>query len=244
MSLVKVNAIIHPSGSANNITLDSSGNITFANTVAVPSGNVYPVVRATSQATTSGTAIDFTSIPSWVKRIQVLFSGVSTGGSTAQLVQLGTASGIESTGYTSSAFIGANPITSLYNGANYTTGFGIFFDSATYTYSGVMTIANISGNTWVSNYSLGGSGLTGIFWLGGGTKTLSDTLTRVRLTTLNGTDAFDAGSVNQGDGAGGQAGATTGFGALKTALAAAGSVATTDIAVTAYTGMTGVQLSA
>jgi len=55
---------------------------------------------------------------------------------------------------------------------------------------------------------------------------------------------FDAGSVNQGDGAGGQAGATTGFGALKTALAAAGSVATTDIAVTAYTGMTGVQLSA
>ena len=55
---------------------------------------------------------------------------------------------------------------------------------------------------------------------------------------------FDAGSVNQGDGAGGQAGATTGFGALKTVLAAAGSVATTDIAVTAYTGMTGVQLSA
>jgi 3-deoxy-D-manno-octulosonic acid (KDO) 8-phosphate synthase len=55
---------------------------------------------------------------------------------------------------------------------------------------------------------------------------------------------FDAGSVNQGDGAGGQSGVTTGFGALKTALAAAGSVATTDIAVTVYTGLTGAALSA
>lgn len=55
---------------------------------------------------------------------------------------------------------------------------------------------------------------------------------------------FDAGSVNQGDGAGGQAGATSGFGALKTALAAAGSVATTDIAITVYTGLTGAALSA
>ena len=55
---------------------------------------------------------------------------------------------------------------------------------------------------------------------------------------------FDAGSVNQGDGAGGQAGATTGFAALKAALASAGSVTAADIAVTVYTGMTGAALSA
>jgi hypothetical protein len=55
---------------------------------------------------------------------------------------------------------------------------------------------------------------------------------------------FDAGSVNQGDGTGGQSGATTGFGALKAALAATGSCAASDIAVTAYTGFTGSALSA
>lgn len=55
---------------------------------------------------------------------------------------------------------------------------------------------------------------------------------------------FDAGSVNQGDGAGGQSGATTGFGALKSALAAAGGVSASDIAITVYTGLTGAALSA
>lgn len=55
---------------------------------------------------------------------------------------------------------------------------------------------------------------------------------------------FDAGSVNQGDGAGGQNGATTGFGALKDKLASAGGVTAADIAVTVYTGLTGAALSA
>ena len=54
---------------------------------------------------------------------------------------------------------------------------------------------------------------------------------------------YDAGSVNQGDGTGGQAGATTGFGALKSALAAAGGVTASDFVVTTYTGFLGAALA-
>ena len=52
-------------------------------------GNV-PLVSGTSQASTSGTSIDFTSIPSWVKRITVMFNGVSTNGTSNLQIQLGT----------------------------------------------------------------------------------------------------------------------------------------------------------
>ena len=57
--------------------------------------------------------------------------------------------------------------------------------------------------------------------------------------------AFDAASVNQGDGTGGQSGATTGFGALKSALvgAAGGSVVASDFAITTYTGFSGASLA-
>lgn len=55
---------------------------------------------------------------------------------------------------------------------------------------------------------------------------------------------FDAGSLNQGDGTGGQNGATTGLGALKAALADAGGVTAGDFAVTTYTGFAGASFAA
>ena len=97
-------------------TINTSGNLTVTGNVIV-SGNsdlfvsgsqVEPLVLGTAQASTSGASIDFTSIPSWVKRITVMFSGVSTNGSSNWLVQLGTASGVENTGYLGvGTFLGA-----------------------------------------------------------------------------------------------------------------------------------------
>lgn len=42
--------------------------------------NIYPLVAATAVASTSGTSIDFTGIPAWVRRVTVMFNGVSTNG--------------------------------------------------------------------------------------------------------------------------------------------------------------------
>jgi hypothetical protein len=46
---------------------------------------------------TSGTSIDFTSLPAWIKRITVMLVGVSTNGTSDYSRQIGTSGGIEST---------------------------------------------------------------------------------------------------------------------------------------------------
>lgn len=140
----------------------------------------------------SGTSVDFTSIPSWVKRITVMFSGVSTSGTSNFQVQLGDSGGIENTSYVA---YGANTTASAIGGTAYTTGFGIRYDTAASLMSGAMTIINVSGNIWVSTHNLVGSTTTNGYY-GAGNKTLSDVLDRIRITTVNGTDTFDAGTIN------------------------------------------------
>jgi hypothetical protein len=148
-------------------------------------------VAGTAVATTSGTSIDFTSIPSWVKRITVMFRGVSTNGTSNLLVQLGDSGGVENTGYvsTTTGFSGSGG-----SSLSSTAGFALYNTDAGYLISGSIVIVNISSNTWVSNGS--GKLSTGASWTGGGDKELSATLDRVRITTVNGTDTFDAGSIN------------------------------------------------
>lgn len=166
--------------------------ITTADTATVtPTMLSQKLMLATAQNTTSGTSIDFTGIPSWVRRITVMFNGVSTNGSSFGLVQIGDSGGIENTGYTGSvAFSGGSS-----TGANPTNGFGFGNNSAVQSFFGHMLITNVSGNIWVAS-SVGGSTNTSLACMGGGNKTLSDVLTQLRITTVNGTDTFDAGSVN------------------------------------------------
>lgn len=168
-------------------TIDGSSGIT------VPSGAIYNgIASGTAQASTSGTAIDFTGIPSWVKRITVMFNGVSTSGTNVYLIQLGSGSAT-TTGYLGSGVGGAN--TNTLTVTNYTTGFPILSGSASNLFYGSMIITNISGNTWVSNGNFTTSG-TAAWASSGGTIALSSTLDRVRITTSGGTDTFDAGSIN------------------------------------------------
>lgn len=151
-----------------------------------------PMTLATAQATTSGTAIDFTGIPSWVKKITVMFSGVSVSGTSELLIQVGDAGGIEATGYLGSSCTA----TSGGNGnTNYTTGYGIRTTSSSDVVQGVLIINNLTGNLWVASGTFSKSNLSDSI-VTAGDKTLSDTLTQVRITTVNGTDTFDAGSVN------------------------------------------------
>jgi hypothetical protein len=163
-----------------------------ADAAITPAKLSQPFTMATAQASTSGTSIDFTGIPSWAKRITVMFSEISTNGSSFPIVQIGDSGGIEATGYT-----GATGYSGVGSGANsYSTGFFLNIGVAASTLtSGVASLLNISGNQWVFGLSAGYVG-SAYSLSGGGNKTLSATLDRVRITTVNGTDTFDAGSIN------------------------------------------------
>jgi hypothetical protein len=149
------------------------------------------ITRGTSQATTSGTSIDFTSIPSWVRRITIAFTGVSLSGTNNIAVQIGDSGGLETTGYISSS-------SQLPNGAaiitaNSTAGFIIAVAAAAAIVSGTMTLVNTTGDTWVASHTVKISTLTTS--VGGGNMTLSATLDRLSIV-MTGADSFDAGAIN------------------------------------------------
>ena len=147
------------------------------------------ITSGTAVASTSGTSIDFTSIPSWVKRITVMFSDVSTSGTSSFLIQIGAGS-VTTIGYVGNASSYANTV------ATSTAGFILTqANVASASYNGHIVITNLTSNTWVESSVLiptnsnSGQGSGGNIALGG-------TLDRVRVTTVNGTDTFDTGSIN------------------------------------------------
>jgi hypothetical protein len=150
------------------------------------------IVQGTTVASTSGTSIDFTSLPAWVKKITLMLNGISTNGATSNyLIQLGAGS------VTTSGYLGATTfLSSVAVSANLTTGFGIYNASgASQVSHGSVQITTMGSNLWVASgvlaQSNGGATITTA-----GSVTLSGTLDRVRITTVNGTDAYDAGSIN------------------------------------------------
>ena len=151
------------------------------------------ITQGTAVASTSGTSINFTGIPSWVKRVTVMFNGVSVSGTSSTLIQLGTGS----TTYTTTGYVGGGAIFSAVGvgGATFTTGFCFNNATAAASLSGNITISNISGNTWVASGTCGANS-TIFACITGGNISLGAVLTAVRITTVNGTDTFDAGTIN------------------------------------------------
>jgi hypothetical protein len=153
------------------------------------------ITSGTAVASTSGTSITFSSIPSWVKRITIILVGVSTSGTSPPQIQIGAGS-VTTTGYLgSSSVLGTSGAAS----ANFTTGFGIGVNTAQWTAAqvghGAFTLTNFGSNTWVCTGNFGMSTTAANFFTGG-SLALGGTLDRVVITTLNGTDTFDAGSIN------------------------------------------------
>ena len=188
------------------LSIDASQKVTFTNSLTLPTltspiiagtpTGVGVLTSGTAVASTSGTSIDFTGIPSWVKRITVVLNGVSTSGTSPYLVQLGTSSGIDTTGYVSAAL--AIQVSAVSSSANTSTaGFlaVVAQIASTELQNGHIIITNISGNIWVQSGNVPNYAATRIT-IGGGTKTTASTLDRLRITTVNGTDTFDAGSIN------------------------------------------------
>jgi len=200
-------------GSTSGYTELTAPAVAGNNSIALPTGNgsanqilrngatagslefTDKIVSGTAVASTSGTSIDFTGIPSWVKRVTVMFNGVSTNGLTFLLVQIGAGS-VTSTGYLSGG--------GVYNGggaAVNTSTAGFIWrnaSNAATTNYGSFVITLLGSNVWVASHNgytndnVGGASVVN----GGGNVTLSGALDRVRITTTNGTDTFDAGSIN------------------------------------------------
>lgn len=196
MSSLKTTNILHPSSTTNNIVLASNGSTTVGNLVAtqIQGGTI---TLGTAQASTSGTSIDFTGIPSWVKRVTVMFDGVSWNNTVSPLIQLGDSGGVETTGYSSAAgFAGTN---SSAGAAVSTTGFTFttgWQPDALFSGSVIFSLLNASTNTWAAQGAFSIDTTTtdyGIFL--GGSKSLSATLDRVRITSTAAV-TFDAGSIN------------------------------------------------
>lgn len=155
------------------------------------SAPIYGHRSGVAQSAT-GTSVDFTSIPSWVKQIRVIFSGVSTNGTSQPMVQIGDSGGIETSGYSGGST--GSAATNTVTGTSFTTGFGLQSQDAAAGIHGVMTICLISGSAWVASGQFSYSTAATIACAG--SKTLSGTLDRIRITTVNGTDAFDGGTFN------------------------------------------------
>jgi len=190
---------LHTTGTED-MRIDSVGNVMIGTTtsqtgakLSVTGGIQGTITSGTAVASTSGTSIDFTGIPSWAKRITVMFQGVSTNGSSVHIMRLGTSGGFVITGYLSGG---------VYTGTGTGSGNrtdGLLLDGnatdATVVLNGHAILTNISGNAWVQSFVIGQSN-NAYCLFGGGSITLASALTQIRITMANGTDAFDAGSIN------------------------------------------------
>jgi len=152
------------------------------------------VIASTAVASTSGTSIGFTALPSWVKRITVQLQGVAVSAISTLTVQLGTGATptYTTTGYISSGNLAANAASNAV--ISDTSSFMIMDLTTASLVSGVITITNINSNSWVENFNLKRTaGSTGS---GAGDVSLGAVLTAVRVTTSAGTATFTAGTIN------------------------------------------------
>ena len=152
-------------------------------------------VLGTAQNSTSGSAISFTGIPSYAKKVTLLFNGVSSSAEVPILVQIGAGTTPTTTGYANCYSV----VSTAFDGNNYsaTTANGVpVYNQAVFTTTGQIVFTNITGNTWVASgaFVAGvGSGI-GAQIASGGSIALSGSLGMIRATVSTG--AFDLGSMN------------------------------------------------
>lgn len=173
--------------------LNAASVVSQVNSLEVAKLNKSDNIVLGASVTASGTAVDFVGIPAGVKRVTVMFDGVSTNGASIPLIRLGDGV-IQDSGYMAAggyivAGNGASALQSnvgfLFNQAN----------AAASTYAGV-TILSKAGQSWFASGMSARVDVNPSIQFTAGLKTLSGTLDRIRITTVNGTDQFDAGTIN------------------------------------------------
>lgn len=175
------------------ITLDGTVGMT------APVGAIYNGLQTGTLVSASGTSVDFTGIPIWVKRITIMLYNVSTNGTSRYLVQVGSGS-VATSGYLSNASGFGNSGGSTSGSQTSTAGHILmgWVATAANTYSGHVVITNITNNNYVISSILADTSAapSTSVQMSAGYVSLSGLIDRVRITTVGGTDTFDAGSVN------------------------------------------------
>ena len=174
------------------ITLDGTTGITLPGAgTGVQAGSL---TLATAQ-TASGTSVDFTGIPSWVKRITVSVYGLSTNGTSSAIIRVGgAANGILSSGYFSMLVFPTAAWTSAVS--SNTTGLFICSSAATMLTYGSATLTKVANNKWGWSGNFARDDTTDTMCIVSGGIELAEPLTTIRYTTFSGTDIFDAGTIN------------------------------------------------
>lgn len=176
-----------------NIAAWISANVNALTATALAQGTRGYTLTA-EQATTSGTSIDFTGIPSWATKIWVMFNGVSTSGTSEVIVQIGPAGAPETSGYRCFSI----QIAASTTGVSITNGFGT--ESTTGNPAAVrdgvsiLVLENAAAFRWNFSSTLNASA-AGYTFIGAGVKACASALSRVRITTAGGSDTFDAGAI-------------------------------------------------
>lgn len=181
-------------------TTTLSPSATASGTVTIPAGTGTVAVQGVSTNIVSGTAlstnglttIPFTGIPSWVKRITIMFNAVTPNGTANPIVQLGVGSTPTTTGYNALSSQIATGVGTI----NVTTGFPLYLTVATEVFHGHMIFTNVSGNIWVCSGVSGSTYSTAITVTTGGSVTLSGTLGMIQLTSVGAANTFGTGSIN------------------------------------------------
>jgi hypothetical protein len=137
-------------------------------------------------------AIDFSAgWASWRDRVNIHFSGFSTNGTSPVLIQVGDFGGFETTGYGAT---GLNISGTSLAHVSSSAGFLLTPVSAGEGLTGTVVLSRHGTASWVASGGVRRSATASALVFGD--KTLTETLTQVRITTANGTDTFDAGSVS------------------------------------------------
>jgi hypothetical protein len=172
----------------------TSGQVLVSNGASsAPSWQTISALTSGTFITTSGTAVDFTDLPSGVKRITVILNNVSISGTANLIIQIGTSSGFITSGYGGSAGYSSDGTAPAVS--NNSNGFKIDnFADAGATRCGIASLCLLSSTRWIASSVIGNS--SGVFvGYGGGTVPITGTLDRVRITA-DGTQTFDQGTVN------------------------------------------------
>jgi len=171
------------------VIIDGSAGVT------TNSGAVYNGIASQTAKPATGLSVDFLDIPSWAKRITVMFNGVSLSGTASFLFQLGSGS-IQTTGYNGGGGSISNSSANNTAGSRSTSGIPIAGGNGTALFGGFIVFTLLGSNTWVANGSLSTSTSSSGCNTGAGSVSLSGVLDRLRITTDNSADTFDAGSIN------------------------------------------------
>jgi len=146
----------------------------------------------TQVATTSGTAFDFTSIPSGVNKVTMVCRGVSLSGDNLHLIQLGTSAGIVASGYVGAG--GAILNSTFSTRASSGSGLVMRLSNSARNMNGsaVFTRMSSGGTVWAAQAVFGDA--NGVY-MSGTSVDIGGELTQVRLTR-DASDTFVSGAAN------------------------------------------------